>query len=207
MSSQLVKKFMSLLIIIVASSYLWADFKIMTGVDLSKYQVKPKADNIHWQYKFGFLGGIGLGKNITDKMLLELNIIFCQKGTTARQNLGELREVNWKYRLNVVSLPLLLRNKLKEGSSPYLVGGLELSSILSHSEKFSDKEPVDIKENTATFDLALTLGGGYEIQLQEDLFFFIEARYSHGLKNIIISPLPEQIWKTQAFLILIGVRS
>ncbi|MFQ5722409.1 MAG: porin family protein [Candidatus Aminicenantales bacterium] len=201
------KKFVSLIIIIAASSYLWADFKIMTGFDLSKYQVMPRGSNIHWKHKLGFLGGIGLEKNITEKILLELNIIFCQKGTIASQNLAEIGEVNWKYRLNVVSLPLLLRSQFKEASSPYLVGGFELASILSHTEKFSGQEPVDIKDNTVTFDLAFILGVGYQIQLQEDLFFFIEGRYSHGLKNIIISPLPEQIWKTRTFIILIGVRS
>ena len=193
--------------VMAATCSLWADFKIMAGVDLAKYHVVPRESNINWQYKLGFLGGIGLGKNLTDKMLLELNILFFQKGSTARQSLVEIGDVTWKYRLNVISLPLLLRNKLKEGSSPYFVGGIALSSILSHTEKFSDQEPIDVKDNTATFDFSLVLGGGYEIQLQEDLFFFLEGRYSLGFTNIIISPLPEQVWKTRTFFILIGVRS
>lgn len=199
------KRFINFILFVVIICPLHADFKIMGGINFSNYNVLPKEANTYWNYKMGFLGGIGFEKNITDKMHMEFDILFFQKGSNAE--FSELPDIKWKYRLNVISFPLLLRNKFLDESSPYIVGGAEFSTILSHTAKFSGQEPTDLKESTSHFDFGLVFGCGYEIKLQEYLFFFIEGRYHYGLKNIMSTSFEEQSKKTRSILIIVGIKS
>jgi len=199
------KKIINFLLIITTVSTLYADFKIMGGVNFSRYIVSPKEEGVKWDYERGLIGGIGLEKKITDRMLLEFNFLFFKKGSKVEfDDFPDLKET---YRINAFSIPVLLRRKFFYGSSPYALGGVEFSSILAHKAKFEGEEAVDIKENTKKIDLGLVLGCGYELELEENLYLFIEARYHHGLVNIMSNPVEDQSMKNSTILILIGLRS
>ena len=184
---------------------LYADFKVMGGMCVSKYDVSPESTNIQWDFKRGFSGGIGLERNLNPYMLLELDILYFQKGSQPASS--DFADSEIKYMLNVISLPILFRNKFLYDSSPYVLGGVEFSSILSHKVIVKGKEPVDLKENTRSFDFGLVFGCGFEIKIEDRLFFFIEGRYHHGFRNIMVSPLEEETKRTRAILVLIGFRS
>lgn len=177
----------------------------MGGVNLSRYIISPKEDGVKWGYERGFIGGIGLEKKITDRMLLEFNFLFFKKGS--KVEFADFPDLKETYRINAFSIPVLLRRKFFYGSSPYALGGVEFSSILAHKAKFEGEEAVDIKENTKKMDLGLVLGCGYELELEENLSLFIEARYHHGLVNIMSNPVEDQSMKNSTILILIGLRS
>lgn len=199
------KKIINFLLIITTVSTLYADFKIMGGVNLSRYIISPKEDGVKWGYERGFIGGIGLEKKITGRMLLEFNLLFFKKGS--KVEFADFPDLKETYRINSFSFPVLLRRKFFYGSSPYALGGVEFSSILAHKAKFEGEEAVDIKENTKKIDLGLVLGCGYELRLEENLYLFIEARYHHGLVNIMSNPVEDQSMKNSTILILIGLRS
>ena len=199
------KKIINFLLIITTVSTLYADFKIMGGVNFSRYIVSPKEEGVKWDYERGFIGGIGLEKKITDRMLLEFNFLFFKKGS--KVEFADFPDLKETYRINAFSIPVLLRRKFFYGSSPYVLGGVEFSSILTHKAKFEGEEAVDIKENTKKIDLGLVLGCGYELRLEENLYLFIEARYHHGLVNIMSNPVEDQSMKNSTILILIGLRS
>lgn len=199
------KKIIRLLIVLTTASVLYADFKIMGGVNLSKYIVSPKEEGVKWDYEWGFLGGIGLEKDFSDYLLLEVDFLFFQKGS--KVEFADFPDLKEKYRINAFSIPVLLRRKFFYGSSPYVLGGVELSSVLAHKAKFEGEEAVDLKENTKKIDLGFVLGCGYELELEEHLYFFVEARYHHGLRNIMSNPVEGQSMKNSAILILIGMRS
>lgn len=192
-------------LIVTMVVHLHADFKIMGGVSFSKYIVSPKEDGVKWDYARGFLGGIGLERNFSDRLLLEFNFLFFQKGS--KVEFAEFPDLKEKYRINALSIPVLLRGKFFYGSSPYALGGIELSSILAHKAKFEGEDAVDLKENTKRIDLGFVLGCGYELELGEQLYLFIEARYHHGLMNIMSNPVEDQSMKNSTILILIGIRS
>lgn len=177
----------------------------MGGVNLSRYIVSPKEEGIKWGYERGFLAGIGFEKKFTDRMLLEFNFLFFKKGS--KVEFADFPDLKETYRINAFSIPVLLRRKFFYGSSPYALGGVEFSSILAHKAKFEGEEAVDIKENTKKIDLGLVLGCGYELELEENLYLFIEARYHHGLVNIMSNPVEDQSMKNSTILILIGLRS
>lgn len=184
---------------------LYADFKVMGGMCISKYDVSPESANIQWDYKTGFSGGIGLERNLNPYMFLELDILYFQKGSQSES--PGFPDSGAKHKLNVLSLPLLFRSKFLYNSSPYVVGGIEFSSILSHEVVTEGEEPVDLKNDTSSFDFGFVLGGGFEIKIEDHLFFFLEGRYHLGFRNIVASPLSEETKKTKAILILIGFRS
>ena len=177
----------------------------MGGVNFSKYIISPKEDGVKWDYERGLIGGIGLEKSLTSHMLLEVNFLFFQKGSKAE--FADFPDLKEKYRINALSIPILLRRKFFYGSSPYALGGVEISSILAHKAKFEGEDAVDLKENTKRIDLGFVLGCGYELELEEHLYLFIEARYHHGLVNIMSNPVEDQSMKNSSVLILIGIRS
>lgn len=187
------------------SSPLYGDFKVMGGMSFSKYVVSPEKEGIQWDYKFGFLGGIGLEKNLSHFMLLEMDVLYFQKGSSSESSNSGNSEA--KYKLDVLSLPLLLRGKFLYDSSPYVIGGIEFSSVLSHEVQDKDQEPIDLKENTRNIDFAFVFGCGYEIKIEDHLYFFIEGRYHIGNRNIVAYSLEGETKKTRAILILIGLRS
>lgn len=199
------KKIIHFILIMMVVSTLYADFKILGGINFSKYNIFPEENNVKWNYKSGFLAGIGLEKNFTFRTLLEFDILYFQKGSKVEfADFPGLKEI---YNLNVVSIPILLRSKFFFDSSPYVLGGIEFSSILSHEAKFEGEDTVDIKKHSNSIDFGFVFGCGYEIKMQEYLYFFIEARYHLGIRNIISDPVGNQSMKTNAILMIIGVRS
>jgi len=181
---------------------LYAEFKVMAGGNLSKYSVSTEEETGSWKHKMGFLGGIGLERAFSPNFILEFDFLFFQKGSKV-----EYSDTKAKYSLNVVSIPVLLKNKFSYGSSPYVLGGVEFSSILSHKLKAETEEAEDVKEKTRSIDFGFVLGCGYEIELKEFLFFFVEARYHLGQRNIMSNIVEGQSMKTRAILVVIGVKS
>lgn len=199
------KRLFIILLNLILTAGLSADVKFLGGINLSKYNSSANGENIQWNYRLGFLGGMGLEKKLTGSISLELDVLFFQKGSKAKYS--DSPSLESLYNLNTVSLPLLIKVKISEGSSPYVLGGMEISSLLSHDLKRDEEEPVDLKEDTGSFDFGLVLGCGYELEIQEQLFIFLETRYHIGMKNIRINPSNEQSWKTQAILLILGVKS
>lgn len=200
------KRFITFILgLMVVVSALYADFKIMGGLNLSKYNVSPEEAGMNWNYKRGFLAGMGFEKKFIKNIDLEFDVLYFKKGSKVES--ADLPGFKLKYNLNVVSIPVLLKVKFLDGTSPYVLGGVEFSFILSHKIKFQAEEEVDIKENTKSIDYGLAFGSGFEIEIQEHLFFFIEARYHLGRTNIISNKIVEESMNTQTILIIIGMKS
>ena len=197
------KKIIIFILIMMISSSLYADFKIMGGLNLSKYKNITGSDFQH-SYKMGFLAGIGFEKKITQKILLEFDLLYFQKGSKTESN--DFPYLKSEYKLNVISIPVLLRYQFLYDSSPYVLAGLEVSSVISHEKKLEGQDLIDLEDTTDSTDFGYLFGCGYQIELQEDLFFFIEARYHFGDRNIAKNVIGLVI-KTNVILIVVGLRS
>ncbi|MCJ2514007.1 MAG: porin family protein [Candidatus Thermoplasmatota archaeon] len=197
------KKIIIFILIMMISSSLYADFKIMGGLNLSKYKNRTGSDFQH-SYKMGFLAGIGFEKKITQKILLEFDLLYFQKGSKTESN--DFPYLKSEYKLNVISIPVLLRYQFLYDSSPYVLAGLELSSVISHEKKLEGQDLIDLEDTTDSTDFGYLFGCGYQIELQEDLFFFIEARYHFGDRNITKNVIGFAI-RTNVILIVVGLRS
>ena len=191
------------------------EFKLMGGGTLSKYSKAPAIGGIEGlgtdsltRYKPGFLVGIGVECVLTEKLAIEIEGLYFQKGS--RFNFSDLIwERKMDYFLNVLSFPVLLKFKILPESSPYILGGSEFSIILSHRSRAilgGLKGPVeDAREKVKAYDFALVLGGGFEIVVKP-VSFFIEARYHPGLRDISKDKLYFASLKTSAVVILLGLK-
>ncbi|NQT81269.1 MAG: porin family protein [Candidatus Aminicenantes bacterium] len=197
------KRFISFVFIIVITSPLYADFKVMGGINLSKYN-NHELNDFQSSHKLGFLGGIGFEKKITQNMLLEFDLLYFQKGSKAESN--DSPYLKSTYNLNVTSIPVLLRYQFLYGSSPYILAGLEFSFINSHEKITEGQETINMKGMTDSSDFGYLFGCGYQIELEEDLFLFIEARWHLGDRNLS-KDVVGLVIHTNTILILVGVRS
>ncbi len=195
----MMKRIMLMTLLFLVASSLSADFKIMGGLNLSKY---TGDENIIWSYKMGFQGGLGIELDMTYRTLFEVDILFFKKGSRTGPFLREERHV-----LNTVSIPVLLRSKLFHGTSPYVVGGVEFAGIISNIMLRKEKEPVDLEGTLKGFDISVVFGAGFEMEIKEKLFLFIEMRSHLGQKNLLVLPNEDLSRKTTAIVLLIGIRS
>jgi len=197
------KRIASIVFYLILISSLQADFKIMAGMNLSKYRVLPEAEGTNWSYKSGFLAGIGLEKGFAPHTILEFDILYFVKGCQVESK----DHSPFRYDLRALSLPTMLKIKLLEETSPYVVGGIELSYILSHKIKLEKQAEVDLKENSRSFDYGVVVGFGFELKIEEHLFLFIEARYHQGKANLMSNPGAEQSMFTRSILAVLGMKS
>lgn len=180
-------------------SSLYGDFKILGGLNLSNYSGN---ENIIWTYKMGFQGGLGIELDMTYRTLFEVDILFFKKGSRTGPSIREERHV-----LNTMSIPVLLRSKLFHGTSPYVVGGVEFAAIISNIMNQKEEEPVDLEGTLNGLDISAVFGGGFEMELREGLFLFLEARCHLGQRNLLVLPNDGLIRKTISFMLFIGIRS
>lgn len=195
------KKIIFLAIFFFLGSSLYGDFKILGGLNLSNYSGD---ENTIWTYKMGFQGGFGIEIDITYRTLFEVDILFFQKGSRTSHSIKLVKE---RHVLNTMSFPVLLRSKFFHGTSPYVVGGVEFAGIISNIMKQKEEEPVDLEGTLKRLDISAVFGGGFEMELKEQLFLFIEARCHIGQRNLLILPNEGLVRKTISLVIFIGLRS
>ena len=179
----------------------YGDFKIMGGFNLSNYSGD---ENIIWTYKMGLQAGLGIEVDITYRTLFEVDILFFQKGSRTGPSKDLLEE---RHVLSTMSVPILLRSKFLHGTSPYVVGGVEFAGIISNTMKQKGEEPVDLEGALKQFDISAVFGGGFEMELKEQLFLFIEARCHLGQRNLLVLPNEGLVRKTISLVLFIGIRS
>lgn len=210
------KKFIFMFLIIVLASVAYAqEFKFIGGTSFSKYTVSPWDIFFNWEvivnykssYKTSFIIGGGIEFALTKNIAFEIDGLYFQKGSITKAQ--EIPNTQWDHILNVFSFPMLLKIKVLPDSSPYLLGGGEFSIVLSHDYKLNHvgqvREEEDIKESTNSFDYGLVFGGGYEIKMQV-VSLFIEGRYHIGLRNIIKESMRWESIKTNAVVLIFGLK-
>ena len=171
----------------------------MGGLNLSGYRGD---EAFIWKLKMNPVGGVGIELDLTYKTLFEVDILFFPKGSLTGPSVREENHV-----LYTLCIPILLRSKLFHGTSPYFVGGIEVSPVMAYIQKSEGQESIDLGGTVKKFDYGVVFGGGFEMELKQELFLFIEARYHLGLNNLLVDPEGGVTRKTMAFVLLIGVRS
>jgi len=197
------KRIISIVFYLLLISSLQADFKIMVGMNRSRYRVLPENEGTKWSTKPGFSAGIGLEKDFSPHTILEFDILYSGKGSRVESK----DEPTLKYDLKTLSLPVMLKIKFFEETSPYAVGGIELSYVLSHKIKLEKQAEIDLKENTRSFDYGFVVGVGFELKIEDHLFLFIETRYHQGKANLMRYPGVEESMFTRSILAVLGMKS
>ena len=190
------KKFLLIFLIFILVSVTHAyGFKLMAGGHLAKYAVAPETVGEELNYKVGFLVGAGIELFSVPNISLDVDGFFSRKGSKLKSATTENEFV-----LDVISISPVVRVKFLPGPSPYVLGGAEFSFILTH--KLDD---VDIKDQTKSYDYGLVFGAGYEMSMPGASLFF-EGRYHLGIANILKDPAPGDSLKTNALVVIVGLK-
>ena len=215
------KKFLFIFLSLIFVSRLYThEIKFMLGGNLSKYRISPEVyydsvlgDDYTYEIssKKGFLLGAGIEFNLARNISFEIDALYLQKGTEVHKSysLLEIYVAPQKYTLHVISIPVLLKIKFLRETSPYILGGHELSLILSHGFSSSldgvTGDFISRKEDTTTFESSLVFGGGLEMKVKA-ASFFIEGRYHYGLNNIIKGQIDWESTKTRSVALILGFK-
>ncbi|MBC8358515.1 MAG: PorT family protein [Candidatus Aminicenantes bacterium] len=213
------KKFLFVLFSIVLVSGAYAqEFKLICGLNLSKYILLPDLNQeiigIKFErnsnYKTGFSLGCGVEFALSKNIAFEIDWLYSQKGCK-----GEIKPVYpgsyvipTKYTLHLFSIPVILKIKFLPDSSPYILGGGEFSFVLTHRYTYifnGGGDGLNITENTKYLDYGLVFGGGFEIR-SKAASLFIEVRYHLGLQNISKDYFKFESIKTRAAVLILGFK-
>lgn len=199
------------------------EIKLLGGNNFSRYTFSPETYmGIDWDQgiefrirsnlKKGFLAGLGVEFSLNKYLGVEMDILYSQKGCHSQVFRVDIPEQTKHYSLDTISLPLLIKIKLRPASSPYILTGCEFSYILSHNLKFTIENVVEpqqydqnLMERTSNFDFGYILGGGFEIKIQR-ITFFVEGRFYFGIKNIMSEPYPVDSINTKSEMLLFGFK-
>lgn len=203
------KKILIVIFTLITVSNLHGDaFKLMGGLNLTRYRVSPEEVSLDWKHKMAFWVGGGFEFDLNEKLCLELNLLLLQKGS--KVEFADLSDLKAHYNLGVLSFPALISFKFKHNFPVYILGGGEFSFVLSHDfvkEIKGDVDELDLKEDTKSFDLGLVFGCGFELKVRRFQSFFIEARYNFGLVNVLNVSEEYESMKTNAILLSLGIKS
>jgi hypothetical protein len=186
------------------------ELKLFGGANFSKYTEKyvppwvMSADyNPFHDSKMGFLAGGGIELVINKNIAFEMDALFVQKGS----NFSYLNNEKFKYSLNVLSFPIILKLYLIPNFPFYLLEGYEYSIILSHEKIFiangQEVSKENIKPKTKSYDQGVVFGLGFKQKLPSGSLI-IEARYNLGLRNLSKDYRDYPSIKTSAAGILFG---
>jgi opacity protein-like surface antigen len=170
-------------------------FGIKAGVNSST--VKDQ-DNSNIGRLLGGIGGVAIGGNLTNGIGLQVEGLYSQRGAK-----DESESPEFKLRTTYIDVPVTLSMGSGSGSTRFNVfTGPQVSFLLS-AKASANGVDVDIKNELENIDLGWTLGAG---ALLSDKFT-VDARYTHGLKNMAKADLSEDSEvKNRTFSVMFGIR-
>ncbi len=203
------KKHLIILLIFISVSGAYAQqFKMFGGSIISNYTEKWPTHYIIQDASFfrspfqnsktGFTVGIGIEFALNKIIAIEVDAQYFQRGSFfeyyyifAPWNMeiteGEVT-IKETYNMKGIGFPILVKAKFLPRPFPYIIGGCELSFILSHSRTIWHNDYIyerkeDILEYTGGDDFTLIFGCGFEMKISK-LIFFLEGRYNLGQNNL-----------------------
>jgi opacity protein-like surface antigen len=169
-------------------------FGVKAGVNSSTVKDEGAAD---LDRLLGGIGGVFFGGNITDKVGIQVEGLYSQRGAKDASETPE-----FKLRTNYIEVPVTLNVGGGSGSTRFnLFTGPQVSFLLS-AKASSEGVEVDIKDEVESMDLGWTLGAGLLLNDK----FTVDARYTHGLKNMAKSDLDDDEVKNRTFSVMFGIR-
>lgn len=190
------------LIILLAQTVPANEFKAMVGMNSSKYLFSGEIDYLNRQQKTGFEVGFGWALNLNQKMKLEINALYSQKGANVSIEFTPDKTVSAYYKNTSIGFPFFFKYQFKEKTSPYFASGPEFIFITSHHLIFPEsKGDFDLRDNTKKLVLAFNVLLGYELPIDQ-WGLFAEIRYNRWLSNFFVDQ--NATVKNEAFTFLLG---
>jgi hypothetical protein len=195
------KKYLFIILILILVSGVEAqEFKIIAGPIITNYSnlwpfgiIGPDSNFVK-DFKTGLLAGFGIEFRLNKNIAFELDGLYFQKGIAIVEHTPISYSFKEVFNLNGFNFPLLVKINPFTGQSPYMLGGVQLSLILSHARtnlrlfpdelEWRESWKEDLIDVTKKADFGPVFGLGFEIKLSRGLLFF-EGRHSIGLNNLL----------------------
>jgi hypothetical protein len=179
-----------------------SEIKAMIGMNSSKYLFSSEINYLNRQQKIGFDAGLGWTFNLNQKIKLEINALYSQKGAKASITYPPDTTVSGFYKNTSLGFPFLFKYKIKEKASPYAALGPEFVFIVSHHFIIPESgDDLNLLDNTKKFIMAFNALLGYEWPIGQ-WGLFAEVRYNRWLSNFWIDP--EATVKSESVTFLLG---
>lgn len=208
------RKFVFILLILVSVTEASAKvfIKAFGGFNLSRYS--GEIGNDIWKFRTGYEAGIGFEIDLSSHIAIEIDEYFIQSGSRR-----EVRDVDGSYAytlnytLSGINIPILLKVRLRAGSSPYILVGGEVFLISSYKWKVKERyEFYTIYPEINSVCPGLVFGCGFEWK-KEKISLFVEAMYQLDMTAIFESTYAiigdiwqSPVWKPRAIVFLIGLK-
>lgn len=190
------------------------------GLNLTNFTSKESFQNT--EMKTGFIGGITYDLMLTEKYILEIDILYSQRGVTDQfsiiddfgQYAGQVEtEMNYDYLSFPVKIGYKLGNKLKIipkiGIVPAAIIKAEITSPTfgGNGGMVTGKETIDHKDYVSKFDFGGIVEFGIETDLSENIIFCSNLNYKHSLTTFSNSDYFEgQDMRHYGFSLAIGLK-
>jgi hypothetical protein len=192
----------ALFLFLLALAAAASEIKAMIGPNWNKYLFSSEISSLNRQQKTGFNIGLGWAFALNQKMKLEVNALYGEKGAKASLEYAPGKTIPGIYKNTAISFPIFFKYQLKEKASPYAALGPEFVFIVSHYLRISASEDnIDLSDNTKKFVLAFNVLLGYEWPIGA-WGLFAEIRYNRWLSNFLIDP--EATLKSESVAIMLG---
>jgi hypothetical protein len=183
MNNKLKAAFFLFLISLAAQA---SEIKVMIGPNWSKYLFSGEIGNLNRRQKAGFGLGLGWAYPLGQKMKLEVNALFSERGAKTFLEFVPGKTVPGTYTNTSIAFPFFFRYQLKEKATPYAALGPELVFIVSHHLWLPESgDNINIADNTRKIVLAFDFLLGYEWPVGA-WRLFAEFRYNRWLSNFLI---------------------
>ena len=161
-------------------------FGVMAGVNVADVTDLADSDS-----RTGFVGGIYLTLPLGSTTSFQPELLFAQRGATARADLDADLPSEIDVKLNYVEVPLLLRVDIpvqSRGIRPHLFAGPSLAfntacSFEGGGESADCDQELGLFESN-TFELGAMIGGGIAFPVMGTRRLGVGVRYTFGLTEV-----------------------
>lgn len=169
-------------------------FGVKAGINSSSITFEDAGQQADVKRLLGAVGGVFLGKRISDNIGLRVEGLFSQKGAKDAET-GDDAEL----RLTYIDVPVLLTlgpAATDDGARFSVFTGPQFSFKTKAEETFQGQTQ-DVSDDVESNDFGWVVGAGVEMNR-----FNLDARYAHGLKNISTGTAKV---KNRVFSVMVGV--
>ena len=178
-----------------------------TGLTYSDFRGNDFFDN--YEYGFDFLIGISFDYKIKDRLFISTDVNYERKsandfyeasaigpggtitvigipiGEYPPENPPDKPKLKFQTRFEYISIPILLKYFVCENNDFYVNGGPYLGYLLNIKNIDDGEESeLDFNNEFEKIDLGLTIGIGYNLDLNQKSYLNFELRNNFGLTNI-----------------------
>ena len=171
-------------------------FGAKVGINFATLNVDSDA-GVDTSNKTGLMAGVFMGIPVNSRFSFQPEVLYSQQGAELEDEFGNEGTLKFDY----INVPLLANINLSTGPNAFsfLVG--PQIGFRTGAKASADDEDTDLKDETESTDFGLVLGVAATMRN-----FVIDARYTHGLRNINADDSEDEDLKNRVFTVSVGLK-